>query len=103
SIPVLAFQSRYGYNSVLPNMPNKSIFAITVLSLTVLVMPGRSAAPPKASNDVLLNTMQRELSRAQNELKKQEPAPYYIAYSVSDQNMQAAVAMQGSLITSVNS
>jgi len=84
-------------------MSTKSRLTILFLSLTALAIPGRSAALPKPASDILLNTMERELARAQNELKKQDPAPYYLAYSVSDQNMQAAVAMQGSVITSINS
>ena len=38
-----------------------------------------------ASNpDILLETMQRELQRATNSLKKADPSPYFLSYAVAD-------------------
>ena len=76
-------------------------FVTVFLMGTVLVPLGSSAGAAKPSSDVLLTAMQKELQRAQTELKKQEPAPYFLAYSVHDQSLSAAVAMQGSLVTSI--
>ena len=72
---------------------------IVAILLSSELAPGGHAAKP--ASDVLLSTMQRELERAQSELKKQDPAPYFLAYSVHDQSMSVAGAMQGSLITSM--
>ena len=72
---------------------------IVAILLSSELAPGVHAAKP--ASDVLLSTMQRELERAQSELKKQDPAPYFLAYSVHDQSMSAAMAMQGSLVTSM--
>ena len=62
--------------------------------------PLSSSAPAK--NDILLSTMQRELNRATAELKKLDPAPYFISYSVYDQTTALAVAGQGSLMNSTH-
>jgi TldD protein len=51
-------------------------------------------------NDLLLSTMQRELDRAQGELQKHDPPPYFMSYSVYDQTVGLAIAGQGSLINS---
>jgi TldD protein len=56
----------------------------------------------KAPADVLTSTMQRELQRAQGELGKLDPAPYFISYSVYDQTSAVALGSQGSLISSLN-
>jgi TldD protein len=62
---------------------------------------GCQQRPPAAeNNDVLLSAMQRELDRATTELKKHDPPPYFLSYSVYDQTMAVAVAGQGSLLTS---
>ena len=52
-----------------------------------------------ASTDVLLKTMQAELSRASKELAKSDPAPYFLSYTVSDQNIVVLVGAYGSLLT----
>lgn len=52
-----------------------------------------------ASTDVLLKTMQSELSRASKELAKSDPAPYFLSYTVSDQNIVVLVGAYGSLLT----
>ncbi len=47
--------------------------------------------------------MQQELTRAQTSLAKTEPAPYYISYSVFDQESVEISAAQGSLLNSMSS
>jgi predicted Zn-dependent protease len=49
-------------------------------------------------NDALLSTMQQELQRAHDSLGKLDPAPYYLSYSVYDQNVSVAIGIQGGLI-----
>jgi predicted Zn-dependent protease len=44
--------------------------------------------------------MERELHRAQSELAKQDPAPYFLSYAVHDQSLATAAGTQGSLISS---
>lgn len=66
-------------------------------------MPALDRAAPRAetkADDVLLPTMERELHRAQSELAKQDPAPYFLSYAVHDQSLVTAAATQGSLLSS---
>jgi predicted Zn-dependent protease len=46
--------------------------------------------------------MQQELHRAQSELGKLDPAPYFISYSVYDQDATMIVGSQGSLMNSIH-
>jgi len=77
------------------------------IALSLLLAVGLRSAisgspPPELTNakDVLLSTMQQELLRAQSELGKLNPAPYFISYAVHDQDMMVAAASQGSLVVS---
>ncbi|HWW17516.1 MAG TPA: metallopeptidase TldD-related protein, partial [Candidatus Saccharimonadales bacterium] len=54
--------------------------------------------PVKAS-DPILNVMQRELSRATTSLAKTDPAPYFLSYTVNDQDIVFIVGSYGSLLT----
>jgi TldD protein len=58
----------------------------------------RERAPEK--NNALLATMQQELRRAQQNLGKLDPAPYFLSYSVYDDTLTLAVGSQGTLFTS---
>ena len=53
----------------------------------------------KVSNDPVLKTMQAELSRANSELGKTDQAPYYLSYTVYDQDFVVLVGAYGSLLT----
>ncbi len=59
------------------------------------------SAAETEKNDVLISAMQRELHRAQSELGKLDPAPYFISYSAYDQTSATVVGSQGSLINSI--
>ena len=50
--------------------------------------------------DALLSTMQAELQRAQTNLSKLDPAPYFLSYSVYDENVALAFGSEGSLVNS---
>lgn len=58
-----------------------------------------SVDPKKSSSDVVLKAMQSELSRASAALAKTEPAPYFLSYTVYDQNLVVLVGAYGSLLT----
>jgi TldD protein len=58
-----------------------------------------SVDPKKSSNDLVLKAMQGELSRATAALAKTEPAPYFLSYTVYDQNLVVLVGAYGSLLT----
>jgi TldD protein len=59
------------------------------------------SSPPRP--DVLLQTMQRELQRATTSLAKSDPAPYYLAYAVSDGEGTTIAATGGGVIASTTS
>jgi hypothetical protein len=47
-------------------------------------------------SDVLLTTMEQELRRGQAELAKQDPAPYFTSYTISDNDSLLVIGFQGS-------
>ncbi|HEY8715775.1 MAG TPA: hypothetical protein VIM00_10360, partial [Candidatus Acidoferrum sp.] len=55
--------------------------------------------PKKSPNDAILKVMQAELSRADTELGKTDQAPYYLSYTVYDQDFVVLVGAYGSLLT----
>ncbi|HJZ66022.1 MAG TPA: metallopeptidase TldD-related protein [Candidatus Acidoferrum sp.] len=59
----------------------------------------REATPAPEAPDVVLKAMQGELGRATAGLAKSEPAPYYLGYTVYDQNLVILVGAYGSLLT----
>jgi TldD protein len=62
--------------------------------------PGDKNAVEKKTDDILLATMQRELQRATIHLKRLDPAPYFVSYSVYDQEGTVVVGGLGSLLNS---
>ncbi|MBZ5527931.1 MAG: peptidase U62 [Acidobacteriia bacterium] len=54
--------------------------------------------PAAKAADPLMATMKGELARATKELAKAEPAPYFISYTVYDQNIEVLVASFGGLV-----
>jgi TldD protein len=75
-----------------------------LLLLTALVAPpgGFSTDGPEAAAaapDPVMNVMQVELKRATIALAKSDPAPYYIGYTVYDQNTMVLAGAYGSLLT----
>lgn len=59
----------------------------------------REKPAPTTGSDRLLKTMQDELARAKTELAKNESAPYFISYTVYDQDLIVIVGAYGSLLT----
>jgi TldD protein len=58
-----------------------------------------NASAAKPSSDPILKVMQTELARATTNLAKSEPAPYYISYTVNDQDLVVLIGSYGSLLT----
>jgi TldD protein len=59
----------------------------------------KSTAPAKAAGDPILKVMQSELARATASLGKSDPAPYYLGYTVNDQDIVVLIGSYGSLLT----
>ncbi len=53
----------------------------------------------KPASDPVLKVMQTELARATSGLGKSDPAPYFLSYTVNDQNVVVIVGAYGSLLT----
>jgi TldD protein len=83
--------------------------ACCLMALQLSFAPFLSAAPaensastkaqPVKASDPILNVMQHELSRATASLSKTEPAPYFLSYTVNDQDIVFIVGSYGSLLT----
>jgi TldD protein len=61
-----------------------------------------STPAPAAAADPVLKAMQGELARATTELGKTEQAPYYLSYTVYDQDFFVLVGAYGSLLNNVS-
>lgn len=70
----------------------------TILSLAVA---SSASSPGNDKPDVLLSTMQDEMQRAQTNLGKLNPAPYFLSYSVYDNSIAMVVGSQGTLVSSI--
>lgn len=69
---------------------------------TPVLAADKNAGSPSASakvSDPILSTMQTELARAASELGKAEQPPYYLSYTVYDQDFVVLVGAYGSLLT----
>ena len=79
------------------------IFRILLLLVAVLgEKPLRAQKPVDATapDDLLLATMEKELHRGQSELAKQDPAPYFASYNVTDGESLVILSAQGGILTS---
>src|SRR3984893_12517919 len=83
--------------------------ASCALAAQLSIAPSSLAANNKAvslpaatatASDPVLKAMQTELARATTELGKTEQAPYFLSYTVYDQDFVVLVGAYGSLLTS---
>jgi TldD protein len=58
------------------------------------------AATPAGGQDIVLGSMEKELQRAKTELGKVSPSPYFISYTVYDEQEAFAYGMNGALASS---
>jgi predicted Zn-dependent protease len=72
-------------------------------TLTAASPAAVAAAQPDQADNLLLETMQKELHRGQVELAKQDPAPYFTSYNVTDGETMVVVASQGGILTATRS
>lgn len=79
-----------------------------MVTAQLLGSPAILAAPHSSANasssrtvarDPLLKVMQAELSRASAALAHNDPAPYFISYTVNEQSMVVLIGSYGSLLT----
>src|SRR5712672_1040114 len=113
----LPFQANLSFNAK-SSFQNQSPFrardffrlaASCLLTLHLAFAPILSAGPaenssstktaPAKTGDPILKVMQAELSRATTSLSKSDPAPYFVSYTVNDQDIVVLVGSYGSLLT----
>ena len=68
---------------------------------TSLPGPADSLAP-KSASDPVMKVMQAELARASSDLGKTDSPPYFMSYTVYDQNLVVLVGAYGSLLTNAS-
>lgn len=82
--------------------------ASCVLAAQLVSLPMRAAEtdttpagtkPNPAANDVVLGVMQTELTRAKTDLAKTDPAPYFLSYTVNDQDVIVIAGSYGGLLS----
>jgi len=76
--------------------------ALVVLQLSGAPLTGIAAADRPASgvaSDVVLTTMKTELNRAKEALAKSDPAPYFLSYTVYDQDQIVIAASYGGILS----
>jgi TldD protein len=90
-------------------MKNRWAFWLSILLLFICAQsaladrkPATQPAKSSHADDFLLNTMQHELSRAKDALGKLDPPPYFISYSVYDEDNAVVFGSQGSLMNSTH-
>ena len=79
------------------------IFRILLLLVAILSEKPLGAEKPvdaTTPDDLLLATMEKELHRGQSELAKQDPAPYFASYNVTDGESLVILSAQGGILTS---
>jgi TldD protein len=84
-----------------------SFFSLLVPILLVMVLllgqkPLSAQTPLSAPDNLLLSTMEKELHRGQAELAKQDPAPYFTSYNVTDGESLFVLSAQGGILNSAH-
>ncbi|MGC2530685.1 MAG: hypothetical protein WA639_23320, partial [Candidatus Acidiferrum sp.] len=82
------------------------VLAVQLVSLPIASAAGNTSSPeaaakpaPKIVSDPVMKVMQAELARASTDLGKADSPPYYMSYTVYDQNLTVLVGAYGSLLT----
>src|ERR1700759_387534 len=76
------------------------ILALQMAFLPLATMAGEKEKPAsKSTTDPVLDVLQTELTRAKTSLSKIDPAPYYLSYTVYDQDQIVIAGAYGGLLT----
>ncbi len=76
------------------------LLAVQLTSFPVAAMPASADKPASgAASDIVLITMKKELNRAKNDLSKSDPAPYFLSYTVYDQDQILIAASYGGILS----
>jgi TldD protein len=76
------------------------LIAAQLASFPIAAAPATTDKAATASApDIVLTTMQTELNRAKTDLAKSDPAPYFLSYTVYDQDQILIVASYGGVLS----
>ncbi len=81
---------------------SKKTVTLPILLLLIAVLGSGSLHAQKsaaATDDLLLAIMEKELHRGQAELAKQDPAPYFTSYNVTDGESLVILGAQGGILS----
>jgi TldD protein len=81
----------------------RPLFATTPANKALAAKASTPSAAAPSEDDVILATMEKELHRGQTELAKQDPAPYFASYTVSDADTMVVMGAQGGILTAARS
>jgi TldD protein len=70
---------------------------------TTTIAASRSKTAASPAPDTVLTTMKAELNRAKTDLSKSDPAPYFLSYTVYDQDQILIAAAYGGIISDSSS
>jgi TldD protein len=80
------------------------LMALQLTTLPLAAGPGAGDKPASAgAPDVVLATMRTELNRAKADLSKSDPAPYFLSYTVYDQDQILIAAAYGGILSNSTS
>jgi TldD protein len=80
------------------------LMALQLTTLPLAAGPGAGDKPASAgAPDVVLSTMRTELNRAKADLSKSDPAPYFLSYTVYDQDQILIAAAYGGILSNSTS
>ena len=101
SLPVcLTTQGKFGVVRMLARRAASFLLAAQLVGLPGLAVAGDKDNPPaKGSADAMLQVMQTELNRAKTDLAKSDPAPYFLSYTVYDQDQIFIAGAYGALLS----
>jgi TldD protein len=76
------------------------LLAGQLCNLPMMASPAEADKPTSgAAADIVLSTMKAELNRAKTDLAKSDPAPYFLSYTVYDQDQIMIAASDGGILS----
>ena len=85
-------------------MKSQKVVSLSILLFLVVLLgkPLDAQKPLTGAGDLLLSIMEKELHRGQAELSKQDPAPYFTSYNVTDGESLVILSAQGGILNSAH-
>lgn len=85
-------------------MKSQKAVSLSILLFLVALLgkPLDAQKPLTGAGDLLLSIMEKELHRGQAELSKQDPAPYFTSYNVTDGESLVILSAQGGILNSAH-